>query len=345
MAKRVVITGGCGFVGHHFVEDFLKNTDWEIDIIDKLTYASMKLDRIRDIEAYDNKRVRIFTADITRPIADGLIEELSGTEVIFHLAAETHVDKSIADPEPFVMSNVVGTMHMLNFARKLPRLTVFHYFSTDEVFGPAVQTVIYWRRGTCLEGHETYYEWDRYNSTNPYSATKAGAEELCLAWANTYRLPVFITHTMNNFGERQHPEKFIPQCVKKILAGETVTIHSDATRTKAGSRFYIHCRNVAAAARYLVPRFVSREKYNVVGEREVSNLEMAQLIADVLGKPLRYEMVDFHSSRPGHDLRYSLSGDKMLLMEWEPPVSFERSLEKTVAWIADPAHRHWLEYR
>jgi dTDP-glucose 4,6-dehydratase len=247
--------------------------------------------------------------------------------VIVH---NTHVDNSIDDPEPFVMSNVVGTMHMLEYAKKLDDLRGFNYFSTDEVFGPAPKDI-------------NYHEWDRYNSTNPYAATKAGGEELVLAYANTYRIPVFITHGMNCFGERQHPEKFIPKVIRKVLNGDVVTIHSDATKTIPGSRFYIHCRNVAHALHFLLDKFQFREKYNIVGEKEVTNLELALLIAEILEKPLNYELVDFHSSRPGHDLRYALDGSRMEKMGWHLPVDFEKSLERTVKWYFKfKANKKWL---
>lgn len=137
---------------------------------------------------------------------------------------------------------------------------------------------------------------------------------------------------MNAFGERQHPEKFIPMTIKKILKGEEVIIHSDSTKTKSGSRYYIHCRNIAKAIHFLLENFEQREKYNIVGEKEVTNLELAQKIAETLGKPLKYKMVDFHSSRPGHDLRYALDGNKLKKMGWEVPMSFEDSLKSTVNW-------------
>lgn len=327
--RSVLITGGCGFIGHHVVEHLLKKSESKIIIIDKLTYAANGYDRLRDISVFDDKRVRVFSADFTKPLSEGVKQEIGKVDFIIHMGAETHVDNSITDPEPFVMSNVVGTMHLLNYARTLPDLRKFIYFSTDEVFGPAPR------------GH-SYREWDRYNSTNPYAATKAGGEELCLAYANTYKLPVVITHTMNCFGERQHPEKFIPSTIRKVLSGDTISIHSNPARTKAGSRFYIHCRNVASAVYFLMDRGAIREKYNIVGEKEVDNLEMAQFIAKVLGKELKYEMVDFHSSRPGHDLRYALDGDKLKAMGWEIPVTFEDSLTKTIQWYE--RNPKWLQW-
>ncbi len=323
---RILITGGAGFIGHHLVNHILLNTDWEIVILDKLTYASSGLDRLRDISCFDDKRVAIFTVDFNLEIKDGILSEIGKIDYIVHLGAETHVDNSIGNAEPFVMSNVVGTMRILELARKLQPKKML-YFSTDEVFGDAP-------KGT------THKEWDRYNSKNPYAASKAGGEELCLAYANTYKVPVLISHTMNVFGERQHWEKFIPMTIRMVLTGGTMIIHSDPTRTVSGSRFYIHARNVASAVMFLLDKGEVRDKYNVVGEKEVSNLEMALFIATVLGKPLKYEMVDFHSSRPGHDLRYALNGDKMREMGWNMPVNFEDSLRKTIEWSL--VNKKWI---
>lgn len=324
---RILITGGCGFIGHHFVEHLIKNTDWEVIVLDKLSYASFGYDRLRDISVFDDKRVHIFATDFTRPLIDGLEREIGNVDYIVHMGAETHVDNSIADPEPFVLSNVLGTMHILNFARRQQYLKRMVYFSTDEIFGPALDD-------------RAHKEWDRYNSNNPYAASKAGGEELCLAYANTYKVPVFITHTMNVFGERQHPEKFIPSTIRKVLNGEVVFIHSNQDKTKAGSRFYIHARNVASAIMFLLSTAEVRDKYNIVGEKEVSNLQLAQQIAEILGQQLHYEMVDFHSSRPGHDLRYALDGSKLAGMGFKIPVDFDKSLEKTISWTL--ANKRWL---
>lgn len=323
-----IVTGGAGFIGHHFVEHLLKNTDWNVVVIDKLNYASSGLDRLHDINCFDENRTFIFSADFSHPISEGLEKELRHAEYVFHLGAETHVDRSIDDPEPFVISNVVGTMRMLNLARQLSKLKRFFYFSTDEVYGPAPE-------GT------SYKEWDRHWPGNPYAASKSGAESLCISYYNTYGLPIVITNCMNVFGERQHTEKFIPMTIKNLLKGERILIHADKSRTKSGSRFYIHARNVAAAVLFLVEKGKIGEKYNIVGEKEVSNLELAQFIAETLGVPLDYEMVDFHSSRPGHDLRYALDGSKMVELGWQLPVAFEKSLAKTVQWTLEKPE--WLE--
>ena len=244
------------------------------------------------------------------------------------MAADTHVDNSISDPIPFIKNNVMSTVHMLEYARALPNLKTFFYFSTDEVFGPA------------LNG-KLFKEWDRHKPTNPYSASKSAAEQICVAYENTYKIPLMIVNVMNAFGERQHVEKFIPLCIKKVLNDEKVFIHSYPDKKRSGTRFYIHGRNIANAVLFLIKNGTLGEKYNISGEREVSNLEMAQLIAKFVGKELKYEMVDFHSDRPGHDLRYGLDGSKLFSMGFKLPLNFEESLEKTVKWTLE--NRKWLE--
>lgn len=328
---KILITGIAGFIGTHLAEHFLANTGAEIYGIDKLTYASNGYNRLRDIGCMDNKRVHLYCADLVQPVSPGLNQELGKIDYIFHLAAETHVDNSIKDPSPFVLSNVLGTMHILDYARTLPDLKRFFYFSTDEVFGPT-------------QDPAGFREWDRYNSTNPYAASKAGAEQLALSYSNTYRIPLIITRTMNCFGERQHPEKFIPSTIKKILQGETVLIHSDHSRTIPGSRCYIHCRNVAAALLFLLNyEFPSvRDIVHIVGEQEVNNYVLAKFIAAVVGKELQYELIDFHSTRPGHDLRYGLCGERMKFLGWQLPKTFEDSLTKTINWYVD--NPKWLEW-
>lgn len=331
MSKTILITGGCGFIGHHFIEHVYLNTDWNIIIIDKLSYASNGFERLRDTGCLNNERIKIFTNDLINAIPDGLEKELGkNINYIVHMAAETHVDNSIQNPKLFLDNNINSTLNLLEFSRNLKNLEVFFYFSTDEVFGPALNDVL-------------YKEWDRHKPTNPYSASKSAAEQICIAYENTYKVPLMIVNVMNAFGERQHVEKFIPLCIKKILNNETIQIHSYPDKQKSGTRFYIHGRNIASAVLFLIKNGTIAEKYNIAGEKEVSNLEMAQMISKFMNKELKYEMVDFHTNRPGHDLRYGLDGSKLFDMGFKLPVNFEESLQKTVTWTLLEENIKWLE--
>jgi len=328
MTKTIVLTGGCGFIGHHFAEYVHKNTDWNIIIIDKLSYASLGLNRLRNNNLYTSSRVKIFTFDLCCEIPEGIIKEI-GLDVnyIVHMAAETHVDNSIKEPIKVIQNNVNSTVYLLEWARTLKNLEIFFYFSTDEVFGPAL-------------GDTLYKEWDRHRPTNPYSASKSAAENICIAYENTYNVPLMIVNVMNAFGERQHVEKFIPLCIKKILNNEKIYIHSYPDKKESGTRFYIHAQNIANAVLFLIQNGKIGEKYNISGEKEVSNLDLALFIAKTIGKDLDYEMIDFHSTRPGHDLRYGLDGNKIYELGWNPKFNFEASLEKTITWTLN--NLDWL---
>ena len=345
MAKRVLITGGAGFIGHHIIDLFLKKTDWEIISLDRLDYSGNlnRLDNVvRQYPPEVRKRVKIVWHDLKAEIAEINRNLIGDVDIILHLAATSHVDRSISHPMEFVMDNTIGTVHMLNYARTQKNLERFIYFSTDEIFGIAPNGV-------------AYKERDRYNSTNPYSASKAAAEEFCVAYENTYKLPIFITHTMNVFGERQHPEKFIPMCIRKIRDGEKIYIHSDHTKTIPGSRFYIHGKDVAEAMYFLLnlneaqlkkvyePDFGGAKcpKFNVVGKEEIDNLQLVKYIAAAVGKEPVYELIDFHTSRPGHDLRYALSGEYMKELGWEPRLTLQERIKEVVDWSL--TNKEWIE--
>jgi dTDP-glucose 4,6-dehydratase len=340
MPKNVLVTGGAGFIAHHFVEYILNNTEYNLITLDRLDYSG-NLNRLHEVtsqlEGKERLRVKTVFHDLKAELNSQIVSSLGDINYIIHMAAGSHVDRSISNPMECVLDNVVGTTNILDYARRCDNLERFIYFSTDEVFGPAPEGV-------------KYKENDRYNSTNPYSASKAGGEELVVAYENTYDLPCYITHTMNVFGERQHPEKYIPMCVKKVRDNKCVTIHSNANKTKAGSRHYIHAQDVADAVWFLMnydnARLISDDfggakcpKFNIVGAKEIDNLRLAEMIAVFQNKALIYEMVDFHSARPGHDLRYALDGGKMKSMGWQPQ-SIETRLENTVNWTL--SNSRWL---
>lgn len=329
--KNILITGGLGFIGSHLVEHIYKTTDWNIIIIDKFSYSSKGIKRLQSAKIpINNKRVSLLTFDLTCKMERYLIEHIESfgdIHYIVHMAAETHVDNSIANPVEFCRNNHESTINILEIARNISSLEKFFYFSTDEVFGPALNDVL-------------FKENDPYNPTNPYSASKAAGEMYSLAYKNTYNIPIIIINVMNAFGERQHVEKFIPKCIKMILNNEIVPIHSDKNGI-SGSRFYIHARNISDAVLFLIKNGKCGEKYNISGEREMSNLELAEFIARELKTHLRYELFDFHSTRPAHDLRYALDGRKLIKLGWTSPVDFEKSLRKTIRWTLN--NQEWLE--
>jgi dTDP-glucose 4,6-dehydratase len=374
--RVILVTGAAGFVGHHLVEHLLKNTNDKIIGVDCLNYSGT-WDRLRDVQidagffdvigppiwtAYDHPRFTPLVWDFRQPAEPNFVKELKSVTHVLHLGAESHVDHSITDPNKFVNSNVMGTVNVLNLARQLPNLELFLYFSTDEVFGPAPmnkeQYVGVYHGGGPFETHPFagYKETDRHDPKNPYAASKSAGEQFVVAFANTYGIPCVITRQMNVFGERQHPEKFIPLCIKAALDGSKVSIHANKDLTQAGLRHYIHGRNVADAHLFLLNERPFKnsgrnvESYHIVGELEVDNLTLAKLINEytgIIGETLKIqtigaalELVDFHSSRPGHDLRYALDGSKMKQLGWEPPKTFHESLQQTIKWTLE--NQRWL---
>ncbi len=377
--KKILITGGCGFVGSHLIEHILKNTDWQITSLDRYDSSgnpNRLADALSTLNVEWKGRVKNVFWDLKAELNEQVIKQLNGPfDYIAHLAAGSHVDRSIDDPLGFFMDNCIGTVNLMKYAyeqglvleenfsddpaKDMPIAGKFLYFSTDEVYGPAPETI------AVRDGHrivskpfEGFKEWARLNPNNPYAAAKAAAEMGVIAFANTYRIPMVITNTMNIFGERQAPEKYIPLVINKVLKGEKLLIHSNKDRTQAGKRHYLHARNICAATLWVLLNGKCLDgsaevgRYNIVGEREVDNLEMAKLVEGfvvewckekgvTVPSPLDYELVDFHSSRPGHDLRYALTGDLIKSEGFEYPVAFEESLRKMVFWTLDRG-THWL---
>jgi len=280
------------------------------------------------------ERVTIVHCDLSAPIDRITFGRLGGEycDYLLNVASESHVDRSISDPVPFVTNNVALVLNVLEAARKMPNLQRLIQVSTDEVYGP-------------VAGSYKSREWDPVKPSNPYAASKAAQEAIAFSYWRTYGVPLIITNTMNIIGEMQDPEKFIPMTIKRVLAGETMTIHAAPDGT-IGSRHYLHARNQADALLFLLQKKIGDGdglhpmRIHVVGEREVDNLTMAQMVAEYAGRDLLYKLVDFHSSRPGHDLRYAMDGSRIEALGWKPPLSLEDSLRRTVEWTL--AHPEWL---
>ncbi len=351
MVKKLLLTGGAGFIGHHVIEGVLKNTDWDIIILDCLTYAG-SLKRLSSIDIWEKERERVKFVwhDLRSPISETIHKDIGGIgeiDYVWHLAAESHVDRSLEDAIPFVMSNVVGTTHLLQYIKEYQtNLKRFVYFSTDEVFGPAPEEVFY---------KEEYAQ----NPSNPYAGSKAGAEAMCKAFAFSHKLPITITRTMNVFAERQHPEKFVPKTVKAILENRPITIHG-TPEIGFSSRCWIHARNACDALMWVTENgeFIEKEKqqdrgygvYHIVGE-EQNVVWLANRIAKVIkGRELdekkgeiSFEYIDFHKTRPGHDFRYALSGEKLKEKGFEYRISLEESFDRMIKWMIKDENKKWLD--
>jgi dTDP-glucose 4,6-dehydratase len=380
MGAKILVTGGAGFVATHLIEHILKNTDWDVVSLDRYD-TSGNPNRLAEMldttPGIDKSRVRVVFWDLKAELNDQVKKQLGGPfHYIAHLAAGSHVDRSIEDPMGFFMDNCIGTVNLLQYARAGGLAPFFDtmeaaesgtpswyhgkflYFSTDEVYGPAPMNTQYeLESGKESESFLGFKEWARLNPNNPYAAAKAAAEMAVIAYANTYRIPCVITNTMNIFGERQHPEKFVPLIINKTLSGEKLFIHANKEKTQAGKRHYLHARNICAATVWVLKHGKTLDgsatigRYNVVGEREVDNEEMAKLVSGYVQTyskehaipcaELNYELVDFHSSRPGHDLRYALAGGLLQSEGFVYPVGFEESLKKFVYWTLDHKEK-WL---
>jgi dTDP-glucose 4,6-dehydratase len=323
--KRILLTGAGGFVGSHVLSHLLKETPHEIICICSWRHKGEPYRILDDRNYQQNKdRVTIITHDLVSPLTEDLKERIGKVDAIFNIASESHVDRSITDPVSFTKNNVDLILNMLEFAREA-KPEFFLQFSTDEVYGQAPAGV-------------SHKEWSPIVPSNPYSASKAAQEAIAISYWRTYGVPLIITNGMNIFGERQDKEKYVQLCIDRINKGETIQIHSHPDKKTAGSRFYVHARNVADAMLFILnnvkpvqyPESELPHRFNIVGEIELDNLTMAQEIAKIVGKPLKYEMVSFHASRPGHDLRYALDGQKLADIGWKPKVSFNESLRRTV---------------
>jgi dTDP-glucose 4,6-dehydratase len=329
--KTILLTGMGGFMASHFVEHILKNTNYNVIGLESFRH---KGDSERIIK---NPRVTTYTCDCATPISYRLEHQIGQVDYIVNMASDSHVERSITDPVDFVKNNFNLALYVLEFARRQKNLQKFIQISTDEVFGAA------------LEGHN-HKEWEHHLPSNPYSASKSAQEQLCISYWRCYGVPLVITNTMNVFGEKQDPEKFLPMLITKINKNEVVTIHGD--KDYIGKRYYLHARNQADALLFIINNVevikyhdtmsetIKPERFNIVGDIELNNLQLAQMVADIMGKELKYELVDFHKARAGHDRRYALDGTKIKQYGWTAPVSFKDSLQKTILWTL--SHEEWL---
>ena len=312
MPKKILITGA-RFIGKHFVDYVLEQTDWEIIVM----YRNNK-GRVRD-------RVSYWKQDLTEPFVR--IEHIEKLDYIIHMAAETYVDDSLVDCIPFVKSNVLGTANLLEWIKKYYPTTPTCIFSSDEVMGAAPEGV-------------DFREDEQRRPSNPYSATKGAAELLAYSFAHSFNLPIFVVRCMNVYGEGQAPQKFIPKIVEAFKKGIGIVLHG-TDKDNVASRHWVHARDCADAVLFLLDKAKPKEIYHITGE-ERSVYYLAEKIYDLLVreriiiKPPEgsvddmIEYVDFHKARPGHDRRYSLSGEKLKAMGWQSKFKLEECLKDIV---------------
>ena len=331
---RVLLTGAGGSIGVHVLDHIMLNTDWEVVCLDSYRHKGYfdRVSQTLDHNPHWRKRIISITHDLTAPISYREAETIGKIDYVINLASLADVWDSVANPAPFIRNNTELMLTMMEYVREYP-VKAFIQFSTDEVYGPA-------------DKNQGWGEWSPMVPSNPYSASKAAQEMIGISYWRSYGVPLIITNTMNNFGQFQGSSKYPVIIQKKLMADEEITVHA-ASDGQIGTRYYIHSRNVADAVLFILnklpphmhePGQVDRpDKYNIVGDAQVDNLEMAKTIARLMNKELKYKLVDFHSKEPGHDLHYGLDGSKLEKLGWKSPTSFEKSMKDTIDWqLANP---------
>ncbi len=333
---KILITGGAGFIGSHVVRRFVKNySHYHIFNLDKLTYAG-NLENLKDIRESSN--YTFVKGDI---IDKAFIDELFAVEkfdAVIHLAAESHVDRSISNPLDFIMTNIVGSVNLLNAAKNSwqpltpnsePK-TLFYHVSTDEVYGSLGETGL-------------FKETTPYDPRSPYSASKASSDHLVMAYHHTYNLPVVMSNCSNNYGSHHFPEKLIPLAINNIKNNKPVPVYGKGENV----RDWLFVEDHAAAIDLIFHKGKIGETYNVGGNNEWKNIDLIKLLCDVMDRKLNRErgtsqkLITYVTDRPGHDLRYAIDSTKLQNeLGWKPSVTFEQGLEKTVDWFL--ANEEWL---
>jgi dTDP-glucose 4,6-dehydratase len=333
MKHKILITGGAGFIGSHLVRRFVqKYPDYEIFNLDKLTYAG-NLENLKDIEKADN--YHFIKADIVNEKEIFALFEKHAFTAVIHLAAESHVDRSISNPNEFVFTNIVGTVNLLNAARQSWKEDFadkrFFHVSTDEVYGSLGETGF-------------FVEETSYDPRSPYSASKASSDHLVRAYYHTFKLPVLITNCSNNYGPNQFPEKLIPLFINNILNKKSLPVYGKGENV----RDWLYVEDHAAAIDSVFHKGKIGETYNVGGNNEWKNIDLIRVLCKVMDKKLNRregesaELISFVQDRAGHDMRYAIDASKIKNeLGWEPSLQFEEGIEKTVDWYLN--NKKWLD--
>ncbi|RYU90592.1 dTDP-glucose 4,6-dehydratase [Mucilaginibacter terrigena] len=330
--KKIIITGGAGFIGSHVVRRFVKNyPDYTIINLDKLTYAG-NLANLKDIEHSPN--YRFVKGDIVDLEFINNLFEQEQPDAVIHLAAESHVDRSITNPLEFVMTNVVGTVNLLNAAKNIWKGQYdkkrFYHVSTDEVYGTLGDT-------------DMFTEQTAYDPHSPYSASKASSDHFVRAYYDTYGLGTVISNCSNNYGSYHFPEKLIPLAINNIKQGKAVPVYGKGENV----RDWLWVEDHARAIDVIFHKAAAGSTYNIGGHNEWKNIDLIKLLCSILDKKLGREagesakLITYVTDRAGHDLRYAIDAAKLKNeLGWEPSITFEEGLEKTVDWYL--TNEQWL---
>ena len=316
--SHLLVTGGAGFIGSNFVHYLLDNTEHTVTVLDKMTYAANKA----SLDDLDVTRFNLMVGDIAdRELTDELVAQ---ADAVIHYAAESHNDNSLANPEPFIHTNLVGTFTLLEAVRRYG--TRYHHISTDEVFGDLA-----------LEDPAKFTETTPYNPSSPYSSTKAGSDLLVRAWVRSFGIEATISNCSNNYGPYQHIEKFIPRQITNILSGLTPKLYGEGLNV----RDWIHASDHSSAVLRILESGKIGETYLIGADGEENNITVLRTILRLMGK----DENDFEHviDRPGHDMRYAIDGTRLREeLGWEPQFTdFEAGLADTIAWYTD--NRSWWE--
>ncbi len=319
--KNILVTGGAGFIGCNFVRYLLdKHPDYRVVVYDKLTYAG-RLENLQDVAQAHPDRYHFVQGDICdAALVEQTIQE-HAIDTIVNFAAESHVDRSILDPDAFIRTDVYGTYVLLEAARKFGNLR-YHQISTDEVYGH-------------IEGSHSSLETDKLAPRSPYAASKASADHLVNAYHITYGLPVTITRGANNVGPYQYPEKVVPLFVTNALNDMPLPVYGDGQQMRDYQYVVDHCEGIDL----VLHQGQLGEAYNIGTGQEITNLEMVEILLDELGKPR--SLIQHVEDRQGHDRRYSLDVSKIRALGWEPAHSCQEAIRKTVRWYVE--NRWWWE--
>jgi dTDP-glucose 4,6-dehydratase len=333
--KSILVTGGAGFIGSAVIRQYIEATDITVINVDKLTYAG---DLATIASVADNSRYMFEQVDICDTHEMERVFKQYQPDAIMHLAAESHVDRSIDGPATFIQTNIVGTYNLLEVARRYwgglsgekKSNYVFHHISTDEVFGSLGDTGL-------------FTEESQYQPSSPYSASKASSDHLVRAWHHTYGLPTIVTNCSNNYGPYQFPEKLIPLMILNAVAGKSLPVYGRGNNI----RDWLYVDDHAEALRLVLQQGIVGETYNIGGHNEVTNLQVVETICDILDEVLpeknktpRRSLITFVEDRPGHDLRYAIDASKIQAeLGWLPKETFSTGLRKTIQWYL--AHLDW----